>query len=325
MIEVLDLEKKYDSFTAVQGVSFSIQGGEIVGLLGPNGAGKTTIMKILTCYHYPTAGRVTISGLDIHQQSFQIKQHIGYLPENAPVYPELNVREYLEFIAETRLGKGLTSTGLTSSEAISRAVEACALKTVWNKGIDTLSKGFRQRVGLAQAILHEPDILILDEPTSGLDPNQILEIRHLITELGKTKTILLSTHILQEVEAVCNRVLILSKGKIVAQGTTAEIANELRGDWSIRVRLLGDQGVFQKSLSSLVGDIRCECHVDTNGQVSEELEVSGRRDQFPTLESFQEMVFDTAVASGVKVLQSIPESTSLEDVFFSLTKGDSNE
>ena len=325
MIEALDLEKKSDSFTAVQGVNFSIQAGEIVGLLGPNGAGKTTIMKILTCYHYPSAGTVTIKGLDIHQQARAIKQHIGYLPENAPVYPELNVREYLEFIATTRLGQGKTASGLNPSEASNRAVEACALQSVWLKGIDTISKGFRQRVGLAQAILHEPDILILDEPTTGLDPNQIMEIRHLITELGKTKTILLSTHILQEVEAVCNRVLILNKGRIVAQGTTREIANELRGDWSLRVRLRGDDAAFRQALANRLPALSLSPHQDPSGQASGELELSCPRTSLESLDSFQELVFDCAVSAGVKLLQSMPETTSLEDVFISLTKGDAHD
>lgn len=325
MIEAVDLEKKYGSFAAVQGVNFSINAGEIVGLLGPNGAGKTTIMKILTCYHYPSAGRVSIKGMDLHEQARTIKRHIGYLPENAPVYPELNVREFLEFIAETRLGKGKTPGGLNASEAIARAVEACALQEVWQKGIDTISKGYRQRVGLAQAILHEPDILILDEPTTGLDPHQILEIRHLIIELGKTKTVLLSTHILQEVEAVCNRVLILNKGHIVAQGTTQEIANSLRGDWSLRVRLIGDEAGFSGELVQRQPHISVTRHVDGTGKESGELELSCPRSRLESLEALQELVFDCAVASHSKLLQSMPEATSLEDVFISLTKGDAHE
>jgi ABC-2 type transport system ATP-binding protein len=320
MIEAVDLEKKYDSFTAVQGVNFTISSGEIVGLLGPNGAGKTTIMKILTCYHYPSAGRVAVKGLDIREHALAVKRLIGYLPENAPVYPELNVREYLEFIAETRIGRGKTPGGLASREAIEKAVEACALKDVWLKGIDTISKGYRQRVGLAQAILHEPDILILDEPTTGLDPNQILEIRHLITELGKTKTVLLSTHILQEVEAVCKRVLILNKGRIVAQGTTGEIANEMRGDWCLRIRLRGDLDAFRGRLAERLPGAA----LDTGTEEGEH-RLSSSRQHTGSLEGFQEAVFDCAVASGVKLLQIMPETTSLEDVFTSLTKGDADE
>ena len=325
MIEVVDLEKKYDSFVAVQGVSFSIAGGEIVGLLGPNGAGKTTIMKILTGFHFPSSGKVTIRDLDLHQHPREIKRHIGYLPENAPVYPELNVREYLEFIAEARLGKGKTPGSLGRAEAIRSAVEACSLQDVWLKGIDTLSKGYRQRVGLAQAILHDPDILILDEPTTGLDPNQILEIRHLITELGKTKTVLLSTHILQEVEAVCKQVLILNKGKIVAQGTSEEIANSLRGDWSLRIRIRGEEEKFRQEMSRRLPNASVTRHSDPSGTGSGVLELSCPRSDSPSIEYFQELVFDCAVGSGVKLLQSMAETTSLEDVFISLTKGDVHE
>jgi len=205
MIEASNLGKRYGTLEAVRGVSFSINPGEVVGLLGPNGAGKTTIMKILTCYMFPSSGSATVNGWDIFERPLEIKKLVGYLPENAPLYTDLNVLEYLSFMAESRSLKGNAKT-----ERIEWAVEECGLKSVVYRSIDTISKGFRQRTGLAQAILHDPEILVLDEPTTGLDPNQIIEIRELIKRLGKEKTVILSTHILQEVEATCGRVLILN-------------------------------------------------------------------------------------------------------------------
>ena len=200
MIEVKNLVKNYGRFPAVKGVSFSIGKGDIVGLRGPNGAGQTTIMKVLTCYHYPDGGSATLNGYDAIREPLQVKHQIGYLPEMAPVYTDLNVYEYLNFIAEAR---GID--GAEKGARIEKTAAECGLTSVLYKEIGNLSKGYRQRVGLAQAILHEPEILILDEPTTGLDPNQIIEIRNLIKKIGKEKTVLLSTHILQEVEAVCDR------------------------------------------------------------------------------------------------------------------------
>ena len=182
MIEASNLGKRYGTLEAVRGVSFSINPGEVVGLLGPNGAGKTTIMKILTCYMFPSSGSATVNGWDIFERPLEIKKLVGYLPENAPLYTDLNVLEYLSFMAESRSLKGNAKT-----ERIEWAVEECGLKSVVYRSIDTISKGFRQRTGLAQAILHDPEILVLDEPTTGLDPNQIIEIRELIKRLGKGK------------------------------------------------------------------------------------------------------------------------------------------
>ena len=222
MIEVRKLGKKYGSFEALRGISFSAGPAEVFGFLGPNGAGKTTVMKALAGCHYPSAGEVRINGISVEEEPFETKKLIGYLPENNPLYGDLSPEEYLDFAASARL-----LFGTEKQRAIDRALSLCNLEERRKQRIDSLSKGFRQRLGLAQAIIHDPPVLILDEPTSALDPNQIIEIRSLIRELGKKKTVILSTHILGEVEALCNRVLILNEGLVAAQGTTEEIALSL--------------------------------------------------------------------------------------------------
>src|SRR5271157_1530906 len=219
MIEAVSLAKRYGAFEAVKGVSFRVEKGQVIGLLGPNGAGKTSIMRILTCYHFPTDGTARVDGHDVLTHPHLVRQAVGYLPENAPLYDDMKVREYLSFIADVR---GLS--GARRSERMDLVVDACGLSEVFSREIRRLSKGYRQRVGLAQAILHDPAVLVMDEPTSGLDPNQIVEIRALIRDLGREKTVILSTHILQEVEALCRRVLIMNAGKLIAQGTLEEIA-----------------------------------------------------------------------------------------------------
>jgi ABC-2 type transport system ATP-binding protein len=222
MIEASSLAKRYGAFEAVKDVSFRVEAGQIVGLLGPNGAGKTSLMRILTCYHFPDSGWARVDGHDVASEPQAVRRAIGYLPENAPAYPDMKVREYLRFIARVRdLG------GEVAQRRLEWVVEACGLSAVYARQIRWLSRGYRQRVGLAQAMLHDPPVLVLDEPTSGLDPNQIVEIRALIRSLGQRKTVLLSTHILQEVEAVCGRVLIMNEGLLAAQGTAEEIAREL--------------------------------------------------------------------------------------------------
>jgi ABC-2 type transport system ATP-binding protein len=234
MIEVTNLGKRYGALEAVKGVSFGIQAGEVVGLLGPNGAGKTTIMKILTCFMYPSYGTATLNGCDVFTDPLAIKGS-GLPAGNARVHnPQRD--GYLDFIADAR---GLA--GSQKSQRIGEVIGECGLEPVVYRGIDTLSKGFRQRTGLAQAIVHNPQILILDEPTTGLDPNQIIEIRQIIKRLGREKTVILSTHILQEVEATCNRVLILNEGRIVAQGTTEQINRELRGKVILAVTVTGSR------------------------------------------------------------------------------------
>ena len=218
MIEVSDLRKNYGETEALKGISFSIQAGEVVGLLGPNGAGKTTAMKILVGYLLPTSGKARVAGFDVTEHSLAVQRKIGYLPENAPSYHEMLVQEMLEFMADMH-----ELDPAHRKPQIARAVEECGIQDVLTRPIGHLSKGYRQRVGLASAILHDPSILILDEPTTGLDPNQIIEVRVLIRRMGETKTVILSTHILPEVEASCGRAVILIDGRVRADGSLEEL------------------------------------------------------------------------------------------------------
>jgi ABC-2 type transport system ATP-binding protein len=204
-----NVTKTYGTQQALNGVSFQIDKGQIVGFLGPNGAGKSTMMKIITCYIPPTSGNISVCGFDVMEQSTQAKKHIGYLPELNPLYTDMYVREYLSFVGGMYKIQNLKSR-------VEEMIETVGLQPEAHKKIETLSKGYRQRVGLAQALIHDPEVLILDEPTSGLDPNQLVEIRNLIVQVGKTKTVMLSTHIMQEVEAMCDRAFIIDRGKIVA-------------------------------------------------------------------------------------------------------------
>jgi len=314
VIEVKELRKSYDRTEAVKGVSFSVERGQVVGLLGPNGAGKTTIMKILTGYHFPSSGEALVDGVDVTEDPVAVKRRIGYLPESAPLYPDLSPAEYLDFVAEAR---GLE--GEARKRAIEKAVAACSLGPVFNKPVEELSKGYRQRLGLAQAILHDPDILILDEPTTGLDPNQILEIRSLIRDLGKEKTVILSTHILQEVEAVCSRVLILNEGLIAAQGTAEEIGQALKGEERVGFRLRGrrqglDRAALEAALARLPRFGALRSLSEERGSWSVDISLSGTE----TAEA-GELVFDWAVSEGLALLELLPHKLSLEEIFVKLT------
>ncbi|MBI2459168.1 MAG: ATP-binding cassette domain-containing protein [Parcubacteria group bacterium] len=224
MIEIKNLTKKFGQVLVLDNISFSVAKGEILGFLGPNGAGKTTTMKIITSFWTPTSGQVLVGGLDADENSLATRKVIGYLPETVPLYEEMRVFEYLKFIAEIR---GLNKQEI--KDRIKQVILICGLKKVLRQPIEELSKGYRQRVGLAQAIMHEPDILILDEPTTGLDPNQIVEIRDLIKTIGREKTVIFSTHILSEVSATCDRVIIINNGKIVGQGVPAELIEKYGG------------------------------------------------------------------------------------------------
>lgn len=223
MIDVQNLTMHYGSFIALDGISFRVREGEILGLLGPNGAGKTTAMRILTTYLYPTSGTATIDSLDILEHPIEVRKRIGYLPETAPLYLDMQTEEYLQFVAEAR---GVRGKKLSSRLGWVR--DACGIKPIWKHTLSEISKGYRQRVGLAQALIHDPKVLIFDEPTSGLDPLQIIGIRDLIRRLAKEKTIIFSTHILQEVEVMADRIVIINEGKIVSQGTQEELANQVR-------------------------------------------------------------------------------------------------
>jgi ABC-2 type transport system ATP-binding protein len=335
MIDVKGLRKCYGDVEAVKGVSFSVGRDQVLGFLGPNGAGKTTIMKILTGYHYPSEGAAFVDGLSVQEECAAVKARIGYLPEGVPLYGEFTVDEYLGFVA--------TARNMVKNERgvrIAEAVEACGLGSARGRRIETLSKGYRQRVGLAGAIVHDPPILILDEPTTGLDPNQIIEIRTLIKELGKRKTVILSTHILQEVEAVCNRVLILNEGKIAAQGTPEEIAVSMKGgvSWHLRLSPASSPAPVPASLAAglrqveaALGGFAAENGVE-NVSVKAAAEGSGARAVFEVSffarnmgagadseDVFAEAVFDWAVAGGYKILSMSRQRLTLEDIFVRLT------
>jgi ABC-2 type transport system ATP-binding protein len=309
MIEAKNLGKFYGSFPAVKDASFTVRPAEIVGLLGPNGAGKTTIMKILTGYHYPSRGSALLGGRDVTEDPVAVKASVGYLPESAPVYGEFTVEEYLRFVAEAR---GIPREG--RRPAIEKAVEACGLEKVYRRSIDRLSKGYRQRTGLAQAVIHDPPILILDEPTAGLDPNQILEIRRLIRRLGGEKTVLLSTHILQEVEALCDRILILNEGLIAAEGTRDEIARRLKGDERYRAAIKSARPVTPESLREVRGFKALESlTAAADGAIEACLSFLPGTDG-------GEALFDWAVERGFKLTALSRERYSLEDLFTRLTR-----
>jgi len=305
MIQVENINKIYGKFKAVDGVSFHIGRGEIVGLLGPNGAGKTTIMKILTGYHYPTSGTALLNGYSIYDDLLKVKESTGYLPEMAPLYDDLTVMEYLDFMADIRkIPKS------RKKQEIERVIHECGLTPVVYRGIGKLSKGYRQRTGLAQAIIHSPEILILDEPTTGLDPNQIIEIRKLICDIGKKKTVILSTHILQEVEAVCNRVLILNRGKIVAEGSPDKIRYQVQKDDRFTIVVIGSADVKSlKSLEPIADIISAETE---EGRTT--IKISAQKGS-----DAGSLIFEWAVKNGYKLSALIPEQTSLEDIFRRLT------
>lgn len=253
MIEVSSLTKKYGNFLAVDDVSFTINRGEVVGFLGPNGAGKSTIMNILTGYLSLTGGKVTVDGYDVLEQPEQAKRRIGYLPEIPPLYTDMTVLEYLYFIYDLKKVK------FPKRMHIEEIVNLVKIKEVENRLIKTLSKGYRQRVGIAQALVGNPDVLILDEPTVGLDPKQIIEIRDLIARLGKNHTIILSSHILSEIQAVCERVIIINRGHLVADDTPTELSKNLSKDHSVIVRAVGEKEELTKILSSVKGVQKVLC------------------------------------------------------------------
>ena len=248
MIKVSKLSKQYVERTAVNNISFEVESGEIVGFLGPNGAGKTTTIRMLTGYIPPTSGTASIGGHDVFSESIKARQKIGYMPENVPLYDDMRVREYLRFRAEL---KGLR--GQEARQGVNEAVELCGLKQIRRQMISSLSKGYRQRVGLADALVNNPELLILDEPTNGLDPNQIRRFRELIKQLGIRHTILISTHILSEVEMTCNRVIILNEGKIIANGNPNDLSSELRSAHTISIELKTSEEIAKDLISAIPG------------------------------------------------------------------------
>ena len=300
-IRVENLTKTYKSQHAIDQLNFEIKSGEIVGFLGPNGAGKTTTMKILTCYIPPTSGSAWVNGLNVETDSIEVRKQIGYLPEHNPLYMDMYVKEYLMFSASVyQLSNKV--------QKVKDMIELTGLQIEQNKKIGQLSKGYRQRVGLAQAIIHNPKVLILDEPTSGLDPNQIVEIRNLITNIGKEKTVLLSTHIMQEVEAMCTRVMIVNKGKIVANGKTEELKHAFSPTNNIQV-------TFNKSLDARQLDLLKSISAFELIGDSTYLVQSNKAEEIIKSEVFNFAVQHQLILTEMKLIES-----SLEDVFKNVTK-----
>ncbi|MBI4429360.1 MAG: ATP-binding cassette domain-containing protein [Ignavibacteriales bacterium] len=310
-IAVRNLTKYYGREKAIDDISFDVKSGEILGFLGPNGAGKTTTMKIITCYMPPSSGTVDVEGYDIFDHALEVRKKIGYLPELNPLYLDMNVIEYLDYSARLH---GMKNSGLKGR--MREMVDACGLSDVRHKDIGELSKGYRQRVGLAQAMIHDPDVLILDEPTSGLDPNQIVEIRNLIKKLGRAKTVILSTHILSEVQATCDRVIIINEGKIVADGTPEKLQQDFRGAETISLQLKTKAGnVMTDVFPKLKGLAQVE-NVQYGGEEKEAHRFTVHTAKGSDL---REQLFRQAVAEGWVLLEMSRKSTSLEEVFHKLT------
>ncbi len=305
-IQVENITKSYGIQKAVDRISFHVKTGEVLGFLGPNGAGKTTTMKMITNYLLPENGNIYIGGRSMTEYANELKRHIGYLPENNPLYPEMPVIDYLQFSAEIL---GIQKDKIP--ERIREMVRVCGLNEEKHKKINELSKGYRQRVGLAQAMIHDPDILILDEPTSGLDPNQIVEIRKLIRQLGKEKTVILSTHILQEVEATCDRILIINKGQIVADGTTESLSKQIQGQELLHAKIEdGDPNEIYKALQ----DLSATSLVDFTDRQKNRFEIQSK----PGMSSKRE-IFKLCVDHGWVLTEMTPVETKLEDIFRELT------
>lgn len=305
MIEVNGLKKRFGSLEALRGVSFRLEKGEVVGFLGPNGAGKTTAMRILTGYLSASEGQCQIAGLDVSKDGIQVREKIGYLPESTPVYGDMEVVGYLTYIGRLRRMTEIPS-------AIREVVGTCGLKNAIGKKIAHLSKGYRQRVGLAQALLHRPEVLILDEPTVGLDPNQIGEIRELIREIGQARTVLLSTHILSEVEQTCKRVIIISEGRIVGQGTPEELMLQTQGAPIYQLRIRARQEEIEQGFQSL-GVHQMDFKKTGDGISMVRVILKDKHDQ-------SEDIFKLAVSKGWSLAELRREEASLEDVFKKLTQ-----
>jgi len=312
MIEVSKLVKTYGANRAVDAIDFTVERGEIVGFLGPNGAGKSTTMKILTCFIAPDGGKATVAGFDVLDSSLEVRKKIGYLPENTPLYEDMGVVEFLKFISSMRsipAGK--------RAERLDHVIRTCGLKGVVGKTISQLSRGYRQRVGLAQALIHDPDILILDEPTSALDPSQIVEIRELIKSIGREKTILLSTHIMQEVTATCTRAIIIARGRIVAQGTPDELTGGGKKGRTIRMVARASAPEVAEAARQLPGVVGVEC-----------LPVEGDDGRVLLLASFAagtadpaEAIYSLARERGWMLRELREDRLTLEEFFIRVTRG----
>ncbi|MEK6608400.1 MAG: ATP-binding cassette domain-containing protein [Myxococcota bacterium] len=307
LIQVENLTKHYGSVRAVDGISFDVKSSQVVGFLGPNGAGKSTTMKILSCYIGPTGGRARVAGFDVLEKPLEARRRIGYLPENNPIYDDMTALEYLEFVAAVR-----DIPSATRAARLSEISTLCGLEGVLGKPVGELSKGFRQRLGLAQAMAHDPDILLMDEPTSGLDPNQIVEIRSLIREIGQRKTVILSTHILPEVQATCDRAIIIHEGKIVADGTLEELRRREQGN---RYRVVVEGPTPDEArdrVRSLEGVLGIEAS-SSDGACTLEVTASAEGD-------LRRPIFRLAVDRGWTLLELRRDAATLEDVFRKLTR-----
>jgi len=318
MIKVEGLTKRYARTVAVDNISFEVEKGQIVGFLGPNGAGKTTTMRVLTCFLPPTSGTANVAGFDVLENPLEVKKRIGYLPETPPVYPEMEVDEYLTFVGKL---KGISSGDI--KRRVDEVAGRCAIGDVRKKLIGKLSKGYRQRVGLAQAIIHNPDVLILDEPTSGLDPKQIIEIRELLKSLAGEHTIVLSTHILSEVEHSCERVIIISQGKLVAIDSVTNLTNRLRGSEAVALEIEPLEGrpnpvEVQQRLEQVSGVSRVLMKDSKNGRINFEVEsLQGR--------SVRADLARSVVQSGWNLSELRAVGLSLEDIFLQLTAAEKKE
>lgn len=305
-ITVSNLTKTYGSQKAIDNISFEVQTGEILGFLGPNGAGKSTTMKIITCFLRPTSGSVSLNGYTIHDHSRLIRQRIGYLPENTPLYTDMSIVDYLKLSAELQ--------GVPQQQIMTRVremVDVCGLGPERHKNIGELSKGYRQRVGLAQALIHDPEVLILDEPTTGLDPNQIVEIRSLIKEIGQRKTVMLSSHILKEVEATCDRILIINRGRLVADGSTEELRRRAKGADQLLVRIRTDKPDVDSALLELAS----VAGVRPGDKGADSWIIDARPEHDP-----REEIFHLCVKKGWILTEMTPIESSLEDIFRELTE-----
>jgi len=318
MISVKELTKRYARNTAVDQISFEVAKGQIVGFLGPNGAGKTTTMRILTCFLPPSSGTAKVAGFDVLEQPLEVKKRIGYLPETPPIYPEMETAEYLKFVGKL---KGLRGADL--QKRIAYVCDRCAISDVKTKLLGKLSKGYRQRVGLAQAIIHNPDVLILDEPTAGLDPKQINETRDLIKDLAGDHTIILSTHILSEVEQTCERVIIINKGKLVATDSVRNLQARARGAESVLLEVAGrnaalEVSIVQHKLEQVAGVSRVICKQQVDSQALFEVESQKGR---LVRGDLARMV----VQSGWDLNELRPAAMSLEEIFLQLTEEESTD
>jgi ABC-2 type transport system ATP-binding protein len=309
MIQAENLTKRYGATIGVDHLDFRVEKGEVLGFLGPNGAGKTTTMKMLTCYLPPTAGTAKVCGFDILEQSMEVRKRIGYLPERNPLYVDMTVHGYLDFVAQVKGVRPSTRRG-----EVDRAIERCGLQQVPRRTIGKLSKGYQQRVGIAQAILNDPEILVLDEPTLGLDPKQIIEIRQLIRDLGGEKTVILSSHILPEVSQVCNRVIIINRGELVAADTPENLRSRLTTSSIVRVALRaeGDLAARAESiLAKLDGAIAVRELPPARGTIAFAVECLPERD-------LREEIARALVDQGLPLLEIYREELSLEEIFLQL-------